>query len=175
MQFYVNFFFEQLFYVNLYIIHISREEGMRLNMTRGGRPLVENGQNHIQARWFVLVLRDFSPPLIQLLCSIQKANTSKTIKGCVVVVSKKERQREMASFTASASTVSVARPALLLKPTVAVSAPVLGKVRSLVSSSILDLTLYQKLNLVTCKAKISWFALYIPCVVDLQQFGGEST
>uniref|UniRef100_A0A1J3EXK5 PSII 6.1 kDa protein n=1 Tax=Noccaea caerulescens TaxID=107243 RepID=A0A1J3EXK5_NOCCA len=33
----------------------------------------------------------------------------------------------MASFTASASTVSVARPALLLKPTVAaVSAPVLG-------------------------------------------------
>ena len=47
----------------------------------------------------------------------------------------------MASFTASASTVSVARPALLLKPTVAVSAPVLGKVLSLVSSSILDLTL----------------------------------
>ncbi|CAA7037896.1 unnamed protein product [Microthlaspi erraticum] len=32
----------------------------------------------------------------------------------------------MASFTASASTISVARPALLLKPTVAVSAPVLG-------------------------------------------------
>ncbi|XP_010510340.1 PREDICTED: photosystem II reaction center W protein, chloroplastic-like [Camelina sativa] len=32
----------------------------------------------------------------------------------------------MASFTASASTVSAARPALLLKPTVAVSAPVLG-------------------------------------------------
>ncbi|CAF2096544.1 hypothetical protein BRARA_E01277 [Brassica rapa] len=32
----------------------------------------------------------------------------------------------MASFTASASTLSVARPALLLKPTVAVSAPVLG-------------------------------------------------
>jgi len=33
----------------------------------------------------------------------------------------------MASFTASASTVSAARPALLLKPTVAISAPVLGK------------------------------------------------
>ena len=32
----------------------------------------------------------------------------------------------MASFTASASTVSVARPALLLKPTLAISAPVLG-------------------------------------------------
>ncbi|KAF8086942.1 hypothetical protein N665_0607s0004 [Sinapis alba] len=32
----------------------------------------------------------------------------------------------MASFTASASTVSVTRPALLLNPTVSVSAPVLG-------------------------------------------------
>ncbi|KAG5401747.1 hypothetical protein IGI04_016354 [Brassica rapa subsp. trilocularis] len=72
------------------------------------------------------------PPLIESLSSIQKANTS---KGCVVTnrnqnlrlkrvctcVGAKER---LASLPAS--TVSVARPALLIKPTVSVSAPVLG-------------------------------------------------